>query len=103
MSAALRELDRRILLVHFALVELSNHHLFNAFIARVLQYDELMRDDPVRYLFLLPVVKLVGLRHLVHHGLASILLLIDFVDDRRYVHFLVAAGERVVGAKRTSE
>ena len=69
----------------------------------MLQYYELMRYDPVRYLFLLPVVKLVGLRHLVHHGLTAVLLFIHFVDDRRYVHFLVAAGECVVGAKRTSE
>ena len=55
-----------------------------------------MRYDPIGDLLLLAIVQLVGLRHLMDHGFAAVLLLVNFVDDRRYVHFFVAAGESII-------
>ena len=64
----------------------------------MLKNNELVRYDPIGDLLLLAVVQLVGLRHLMDHSFAAILLLVYFVDDRRYVHFFVAAGESIIGS-----
>lgn len=69
----------------------------------MLKNYELMRYDPISNLFLLAVVKLICFGHLVNHGLAATLLLIDLVDNRRYIYFFVAAREGVVRTKGSSE
>ena len=88
----------QVLLFFLALsvVELSDLDLLDVLVARVLQDDQLMSNDSIRYLLLLRRVQLVSVGYLMDLHLASVMHLSVLIEDLSNVHFFLAASILVV-------